>query len=209
MQIKVNPTRMALLKLRKRLIIARRGHKLLQDKLEGLVQAFMPLVDEYGALRSKVDRELPKTLRLFLLAEATSGEKAVTSALEEFESKLIVDMIPKMVMGISVPELELKGFEIQSSYSTVSTNVDFDRACESLRHMFPDLLKLASLEDAILRLLYEIGKTKRRVNALEYVLIPSLQKIVKKITNKLDENERSDRARLMKIKDMLGMLESW
>ena len=81
MQIKTNPTRMALLKLRKRLVMARRGHKLLKDKLEGLIQIFMPMVEEYGKLRARVDAELPGTLRLFILASATSGEKAVNAAL--------------------------------------------------------------------------------------------------------------------------------
>jgi V/A-type H+/Na+-transporting ATPase subunit D len=205
MQIKVNPTRMALLRLRKRQVLAQRGHKLLKDKLEGLIQIFMPLVAEYGQLRSRIDRELPETLRLFILAGATSGENAVSEALDEFEASIDIDMTMRNVMSIPVPELNLKGFSIQSSYSTITTNTDFDRASESLRDIFPILLKLAALEDALLRMTEEIEKTRRRVNALEYVLIPSLKKTVKAISNKLDENDRSDRARLMKIKDMLQM----
>lgn len=208
MQIKVNPTRMALLRLRKRLVLARRGHKLLKDKLEGLIQIFMPLVAEYGQLRTRVDRELPETLRLFILASATSGEKAVAEALDEFEASIDIDVTMRNVMSIPVPELNLKGFTIQSSYSTVATNTDFDRASESLRDIFPILLKLAALEEALLRMTEEIEKTRRRVNALEYVLIPSIQKTVKAISNKLDENDRSDRARLMKIKDMLQMSDT-
>lgn len=205
MQIRTNPTRMALLKLRKRLVMARRGHKLLKDKLEGLIQVFMPLVEEYGQLRNRVDTELPGTLRLFILASATSGEKAVTAALDEFETHIDIQMNMKNVMSIPVPELTLKGFDIRSSYSTVSTNTDFDRASESLREIFPVLLNLAALEDAVLRMAEEIEKTRRRVNALEYVLIPSLSVTIKSISSKLDENDRSDRARLMKIKDMLSM----
>jgi V/A-type H+/Na+-transporting ATPase subunit D len=207
MQIKVNPTRMALLRLRKRQILAQRGHKLLKDKLEGLVQIFMPLVAEYGQLRNRVDQEIPETLRLFILASATSGEKAVEEALDEFDAAIDVDVSMRNVMSISVPELNLKGFTIRSSYSTVATNTDFDRASESLRDIFPVLLKLAALEDALLRMAEEIEKTRRRVNALEYVLIPTIKKTVKKISGKLDESDRSDRARLMKIKDML-MTES-
>jgi len=208
MQIKVNPTRMALIRLRKRLVLARRGHKLLKDKLEGLIQIFMPLVAEYGQLRSRVDQELPGTLRLFILASATSGEKAVAEALDEFEASIDIDVTMRNVMSIPVPELNLKGFTIRSSYSTVATNTDFDRASESLRDIFPVLLKLAALEDALLRMAEEIEKTRRRVNALEYVLIPSIQKTVKAISSKLDENDRSDRARLMKIKDMLQMSDT-
>jgi len=208
MQIKVNPTRMALIRLRKRLVLARRGHKLLKDKLEGLIQIFMPLVAEYGQLRSRVDQELPGTLRLFILASATSGEKAVAEALDEFEASIDIDVVMRNVMSIPVPELNLKGFTIRSSYSTVATNTDFDRASESLRDIFPVLLKLAALEDALLRMTEEIKKTRRRVNALEYVLIPSIYRTVKAISSKLDESDRSDRARLMKIKDMLQMSET-
>ena len=208
MQIRTNPTRMALLRLRQRIVMARRGHKLLKDKLEGLIQIFMPLVYEYGALRNRVDTELPGTLRLFILASATSGEKAVNAALDEFETKIDVKISMKNIMSIPVPELTLGGFDIRSSYSTVSTNTDFDRASESLREVFPVLLQLAALEDAVLRMALEIGKTRRRVNALEYVLIPSLAATIKSISSKLDENDRSDRARLMKIKDMLRMGET-
>jgi V/A-type H+-transporting ATPase subunit D len=196
---------MALLRLRKRQAMAKRGHKLLKDKLEGLIQIFMPLVQEYGGLRTRVDAELPGTLRLFILAGATSGEKAVTAALDEFETRIDVRMEMKNVMSIPVPNLTLEGFDIRSSYSTVSTNTDFDRASESLREVFPVLLQLAALEDAVIRMAEEIEKTRRRVNALEYVLIPSLAATIKAISSKLDENERSERARLMKVKDMLSM----
>ncbi len=205
MQIRTNPTRMALLRLRKRQAMAMRGHKLLKDKLEGLIQIFMPLVQEYGSLRKRVDTELPGTLRLFILAGATSGEKAVTAALDEFETRIEVRMEMRNVMSIPVPELNLEGYDIRSSYSTVSTNTDFDRASESLREIFPVLLKLAALEDGVIRMAEEIEKTRRRVNALEYVLIPSLTSTIKSISSKLDENDRSDRARLMKIKDLLSM----
>ena len=196
---------MALLKLRKRLIVARRGHKLLKDKLEGLLQAFMPLVEEYGKMRREIDRKLQGTLHLFLLAGATSGEKAVEAALEESETKLSLEMKIKNVMSVKVPELNLVNIEIQNTYSTVATNSDFDHASSSLREIIPVILNLANLEEAILRMADEIGKTKRRVNALEYVLIPSLFKAIKSISSKLEENDRSERARLMKIKEMLSM----
>ena len=207
MKIKINPTRMALLKLRKRLIVARRGHKLLKDKLEGLLQAFMPLVEEYGKLRPEIDKNLQSTLHLFVLAGATSGEKAIESALDESETSVKLDMGYKNVMSVQVPELKLVSFDIRNSYSAVSTNSDFDRASENLRTIVPLLLDLANLEDAILRMTAEIEKTRRRVNALEYVLIPSLFQATKAISSKLEENDRSERARLMKVKDMLNMAE--
>ncbi|MCE5249665.1 V-type ATP synthase subunit D [bacterium] len=207
MQIKINPTRMALLGLRKRFVVARRGHKLLKDKLEGLLQAFMPIVEEYGRLRKQVDRELPATLHLFILAGASSDEKAIEAALDEYETRLDMDIAKKIIMSVPMPELTLKGFDIRNTYSTVSTKADFDRASNSLRALFPLLLKLANLEEAVLRMAQEIEKTRRRVNALEYVLIPTLGSAIKSISNKLEENDRADRARLMKIKDMLSMGE--
>jgi len=203
MELRVNPTRMVLLRLRKRLVLARRGHKLLKDKLEGLVQEFMPIVEEYGKVRERVDVELPASLAQFVIAEASSGAKEVATAIEECETKLDIEFKRKLVMNIPMPTLELKGFEIKSSYSMVSTSSDFDRASASLREVFPKLVRLAELEETVLRLAAEIEKTRRRVNALEYVLVPQLESTIKAISSKLDEGERSSRARLMKIKDML------
>ena len=208
MQIRISPTRIALLRLRKRLIVAQRGHKLLKDKLEGLLQIFMPLVEEYRHLRSHIDRELQATLNLFTIAGASSSEKAVETALEDCETRLDIDVTKKNFMSVPLPELSLKGFTIRNTYSTVSTNADFDSACESLREIFPLLIKLANLEETIIRMAREIEKTRRRVNALEYVLVPTLQSTIKAISSKLEENDRADRARLMKIKDMLSMGET-
>ncbi len=203
MKIRVNPTRMQLLRLKKRLVMARRGHKLLKDKLEGLVQAFMELVEEYAKLRDTVDSDLPSTLALFMLASGVSGEEAVTAALEEIDTRLEVEISGRSVMSVAYPEVEMKGFELRPSYSTLSTSTDFDLACSSLRNIFPTLLDLASKEEAVVRMADEIEKTRRRVNALEYVMIPSLASTIKEITSKLEEAERSNRARLMKVKDMI------
>lgn len=203
MKIRVNPTRMQLLRLKKRLVMARRGHKLLKDKLEGLVQAFMELVGEYAGLRDEIDSDLPSTLALFMLASGISGEEAVVTALEELDTRLDIAINAKSVMSVAFPEVELKGFELRPSYSTLSTTTDFDLACSSLRDIFPRLLELASKEEAVVRMADEIEKTRRRVNALEYVLVPSLSSTIKEITSKLEEVERSGRARLMKVKDMI------
>jgi V/A-type H+-transporting ATPase subunit D len=194
---------MVLLRLRKRLILARRGHKLLKDKLEGLVKEFMPIVEKYGKARGEVDRELPLALAQFVIAGASSGDAAVEAAIEECETRLEVTCSRRLVMNIPVPELRMAGFEIKSSYSTVATSSDFDGALSALREVFPKLLQLAELEEAVLRLAGEIEKTRRRVNALEYVLVPQLAGTVKEISAKLDEADRGNRARLMKIKDML------
>lgn len=203
MKIRVNPTRMQLLRLKKRLVMSRRGHKLLKDKMEGLVQAFMELVGEYAKLRDELDKAIPKTLSLFMLASGISGEEAVTAALEETDTRLDVEICRKTVMSVAYPEVELKGFELRPSYSTLATTTDFDLASASMRDVFPRILELASKEEAVIRMADEIEKTRRRVNALEYVMIPSLSSTIKEISSKLEEAERSSRARLMKVKDMI------
>lgn len=203
MKIRVNPTRMQLLRLKKRLVMSRRGHKLLKDKMEGLVQTFMDLVGEYSALRDEIDREVPHALSLFMLASGISGEEAVTAALEETDTRLDVAINRKSVMSVGYPEVELKGFELRPSYSTLATSTDFDMASSKMRDIFPRMLELASKEEAVVRMADEIEKTRRRVNALEYVMIPSLSSTIKEISSKLEEAERSSRARLMKVKDMI------
>ena len=203
MKIRVNPTRMQLLRLKKRLVMSRRGHKLLKDKMEGLVQAFMELVGEYAKLRDDIDRAVPQTLSLFMLASGISGEEAVTAALEETDTRLEVAIHRRSTMSVPYPEVELRGFELRPSYSTLSTTTDFDMASASMRDVFPRLLELASKEEAVVRMADEIEKTRRRVNALEYVMIPSLSSTIKEISSKLEEAERSSRARLMKVKDMI------
>ncbi len=203
MKIRVNPTRMQLLRLKKRLVMSKRGHKLLKDKMEGLVQSFMALVGEYGKLRDEIDREVPRTLSLFMLAQGISGEEAVTAALEETDTRLDVAIERKSVMSVAYPEVALEGFELRPSYSTLATSTDFDMASASMRDVFPRLLALASKEEAVMRMADEIEKTRRRVNALEYVMIPSLAGTIKEISSKLEEAERSSRARLMKVKDMI------
>lgn len=194
---------MQLLRLKKRLVMSRRGHKLMKDKMEGLVQTFMELVGVYAKLRDEVDRAVPATMSLFMLASGISGEEAITAALEECDTKLEVAIHRKSVMSVPYPEVELKGFELRPSYSTLSTTTDFDMASASLRDIFPKLLDLASKEEAVIRMADEIEKTRRRVNALEYVMIPSLKSTIKEIASKLEEAERSSRARLMKVKDMI------
>ncbi len=113
MKIRISPTRMALLRLRKRLIVARRGHKLLKDKLDGLLQAFMPIVEEYGRLRTRIDRELPGALNLFTLAGATAGSEAVEAALDEYETVVDMSIEKKIVMSVPLSALDLRGFEIR------------------------------------------------------------------------------------------------
>ena len=143
----------------------------------------MPLVERYGVLRKVVDADLPQTLRLFTLAGAVSGEQAVTAALEEVRTRLSVEVPRRSSWASRCPKCALPASTSRSTYSTVTIAYDFDRAAASLRDIFPRLLELASLEEAVLRIAEEIEKTRRRVNALEYVLIPALARAIKGIAS--------------------------
>ncbi len=200
MRLAVNPTRMELLRLRKRLVVARRGHKLLKDKLDGLMKDFAAIAQEYRELRMAVDEELPQTLKLFVLAEATSSRRITEDALELSQQELQLSLQSKRMMGVQVPHLDIAFGARLGGYSLLHTSPELDQAIASLKTFLPKLLHMAELEETVRRLSFEIEKTRRRVNALEHTVIPRVVETVKFITAKLDEMERSTTTRLMKIK---------
>lgn len=200
-RLAVNPTRMEMLRLRKRLQVAVRGHKLLKDKLDGLMKEFMLIAREYRKSRLEVDAELPRVMKLFVLAEVTSSRLITEDALESTRQELTIARSMRRVMSVSVPHLDIAFGEVQGGYSMVHTSIELDQAISGLREFLPKLLKMAELEEAVRLLCGEIEKTRRRVNALEHSFIPRMRETVKYIKNKLDEMERSNTSRLMKIKD--------
>lgn len=201
-RLDVNPTRMELLKLRRRLAIAVRGHKLLKDKLEGVTREFMEVVKQYREIRKEVDEKLPEVLRLFVLAEAASSVDVVEESLAGARRNLRVERTARRLMGVEVPRLVMDLGERTGLYSLIVTPPDLDRAILSLEDFLPRILKMAELEEAVRLMCREIERTRRRVNALEYTFIPRMSATIKFITGKLDEVERSTTARLMKIKTM-------
>ncbi len=202
MRLRVNPTRMELLKIRRRLAVALRGHKLLKDKLEGLMQEFMERVAAYRDLRREVDEELPAVLGRFALAEALAGAPALRAALTGSRPKAVVAFHLRKLMGVPVPHIEYK-LGPRRPYSFLDTPAELDGAVTAMRGYSEKLMELARREETVRRLAKEVKKTRRRVNALEYVLIPNLQETRKYIADKLDENERGNISRLMKIKDII------
>lgn len=200
MRLAVNPTRMELLKLRRRLVVARRGHKLLKDKLDGLIKEFMKIAEEYRKLRLAVDDELPYVMKLFVLAEITSSRAITENALESVRQDLEVTVNPRRLMSVNVVKLEITYGEATGRYSLVHTSPELDIAISTLREFLPKLLLMAEMEDAVRRLSKEVEKTRRRVNALEYSFIPRLHETIRFITSKLEEMERSTTSSLMKIK---------
>lgn len=203
MRMRFSPTRMELLRLGKRLDLATRGHRLLKEKVEGLIQQFTPLVSQYVQLRSRVILRLLDVLEGFSLASAASSEEQITRALVECQGQATLTHTTRDIMNVRIPAFSLEAFGLELSYSLVDTPVQLDQAITGLQEVFPELLELAVLEETLRRLAKEIEKTRRRVNALEYVLIPQLEEGIRQITSKLDEMERGTRTQLMKIKDML------
>ena len=203
MKLRINPTRMELLKLRKRLVVALRGHKLLKDKLEGLMTEFLILIKEYKKARLQLDEELSAVMRLFILASITSSRQMVLTALEQSKGRQEIDIKQKRLITVLVPQFEVSIIQGGTSYSYLDTPSELDTAISELKEYFPKILKLAELEQSLRLVAKEIEKTRRRANALEYVLIPQIKETVKFIKSKLDEMERSNINRIMKIKEML------
>jgi len=203
MRRKVNATRMELMRVRKRLALAERGHRLLKDKLEGLIRELTLRLEEYKELRLRVDEVWPRVLQRFILADADASSAATEAAVLQARPELRVASEVRRVMGVTA--LETKA-EIRSDvrrYALSPTSPHLDRALAELRELLAALVRLAGLEETVRALCAEVQRTRRRANALEYVLIPDLREMRKFIADHLEEMARSDISRLMKVKEML------
>ena len=203
MKLRVNPTRMELLKLRKRHVVAVRGHKLLKDKLEGLMAEFLILIKDYKTARLQLDEELSTVMRLFVLASITSSGQTILTALEQSKGQQEIEIKHKKRLTVLIPQFEVPTIQGGTTYSYLDTPSELDTAVNELKEYFPKILKLAELEQSLRLIAREIEKTRRRVNALEYILIPQIQETIKFIKSKLDEMELSNINRILKIKEML------
>ncbi len=203
----VNPTRMELTRLKKKLVTATRGHKLLKDKRDELMRQFLDLARENMELRKKVEAGISSANRNFVIAKAGMSEETLNTALMAAKQEVYLETGSKNIMSVDIPVFEYKTRTADEndiySYGFAFTSCDLDDAVKSLAEVLPDMLKLAETEKACKLMAAEIEKTRRRVNALEHVIIPETQKNIKYITMKLDENERSTQIRLMKVKDMM------
>ncbi len=201
MRLKVNPNRMELLRLRRRYAIALRGHKMLKDKLDGLVKEFLPLARQYRDVRVSVDRELPRLLGPLFLVRMASPRGAVETALEQSRKDLEITTTHWRILNVVLVHLTAE-LPPPASYSPLDTPGELDVAAAALRDYLNKILTLAELEHAVRLLAREVEETRRRVNALEYILLPELREAIKFIKTKLDEAERAHIARLLKIKEM-------
>lgn len=202
MRSKVNPNRMELLRLRRRYALAVRGHRMVKDKLEGLVKEFLQVSRDYKDMRTAVDRELPGLLEPFVIARLASPREAVATALEQARDPLEIDVMHRRVLNLALPRYRASLPPVPH-YSLLDTASNLDTAISRLRDYLPRILRLAELEHSVWLLAREVEETRRRVNALEYILIPELRETIRYIKARLDEMERFHISRLMKVKEML------
>lgn len=201
-RLNVNPTRMELSNLKDRLSLASNGHKILKDKQDGLMQSFIAMIRENNVLRQEVEALLKKGMQNFALAKALLHEEYLEqiALIPTYDVSLTVDK--KNMLSVKVPKMTFNAEADQGlKYGYMNSNADLDETLSSFNAVIPKMLELAELEKACQLLANEIERTRRRVNALEERTIPDLEETIKYIELKLDENERAEITRLMKIKD--------
>ena len=205
--ITVSPTRMELTRLKGKLRTAQRGHKLLKDKRDELMKQFLDTVRELRALRSQVEQDLMRVHSSFTVASALMSAQAMEQALMYPKQSVELTMTFQNIMSVNVPVYHYQTRTDDTGdifpYGFAATSGELDGAVAALGEVFQSMLKLAQTEKAAQLMAEEIEKTRRRVNALEYVVIPQTQENIRYITMKLDENDRSTTTRLMKVKDMI------
>ncbi|MBQ6265022.1 MAG: V-type ATP synthase subunit D [Clostridia bacterium] len=205
--LNVNPTRMELTNLKRKLTTARRGHKLLKDKRDELMRRFLDLVRENKSLRIEVEEDIRKANIAMETARSTMNDKALDVALMLPTQEMSLEVSEKNVMSVLIPVFDINLRTANEndiySYGFALTPGELDDAVKAFSDVMPKLLKLAEVEKSCQLMASEIEKTRRRVNALEHVMIPQYEETIRYITMKLDENERSTTTRLMKVKDMM------
>lgn len=203
----ITPTRMELTKTKRKLVTAVKGHKLLKDKRDELMRQFLDLVKENMELRLKVEAGIKAANQNFVIAKAGMDEVTLRTAFMAPKQEVNLEVGSKNVMSVNIPAFTTKTRTADAndiySYGFAFTSGDLDDAVKSLADILPEMLRLAEIEKGCQLMAAEIEKTRRRVNALEHVIIPEARRTIKYITMKLDENERSSQIRLMKVKDMM------
>lgn len=209
--LRVNPTRMELTKMKKRLVTATRGHKLLKDKRDEMVRQFIGMIRENYALRLEVEKELASALRDFAMARAVMDPQSMEGALLYPARQASISLGTRNILSVRVPTMEVDPASMTVTvqpYGYADTSSQLDGAIATMAELLPKLVHLAEVEKSCDMLADEIEKTRRRVNALEYVMIPQFQATIRSISMKLEENERGAITRLMKVKEMIASRQS-
>ena len=212
-KLNVNPTRMELSRLKIRLKTAVRGHKLLKDKQDELMRQFIDMIKKNKKLRERVEGMLQNSFKDFLLSRGVMSDEMLENAIASPKEKIGVEVKKKNIMSVNVPQMtfvkENEGNQgMIYPYGYAQTSADLDDAIDGLSSVMDNLLELAEVEKACQLMADEVEKTRRRVNALEYMTIPQLKETIRFIQMKLDENERGSITRLMKVKDMMSKKEA-
>ena len=206
-EIRVNPTRMEMKRYQTRYQTARRGHKLLKDKRDELMRLFLDVVREDKALRERVEAALKEVYGGFTVASAVSSPKMLQEALICPKKEGALEVDHKNLMSVNVPVFRLQvqaaGNTDRYNYGMAFTSGELDSALRALADVMEDLMRMAELEKTAQLLAEEIERTRRRVNALEYILMPQYLEIIRTIRMRLEENDRGNTTRLMKVKDMM------
>ncbi len=203
MILKVTPTRITLLNLKKELKVAKKGHKLLKDKRDGLMKKFMQTVKDARSLRAEVEKKLGGAFNSYVKATAMMTEKTTDVAFMLPNSKISLDVRVKSVMSVPIPEFKVKKEGIAFSYGLLETSGDLDNAIMKFDEVFPQIIKLSELEKAAEELALEIEKTRRRVSALENIRIPNIEETIRFITMRLEEQARDAVVATMRVKAMI------
>lgn len=200
-RLNVNPTRMELSKLKIKLVTAKKGHKLLKDKQDELMRIFIQTIKKNKEMREKIEKRLEKALKNFSISKSLISELSFEEAVSVPKISYEIEVSEKNVMSVRIPQIKLtesKNSDDIYPYSFAFTSSELDYAVEDLSHVMKDLLHLSEIEKSTQLMADEIEKTRRRVNALEYMTIPRLEETIKFIRMKLDENDRGAIIRLMK-----------
>jgi len=201
--LEVNATRMELLRLRKRLRLARRGYDLLKRKQDELMRQFLEFVERIGDLRKEIEDKLAVAHRGFLMSRSVMDRESMEEAIMFPNQRLTLNVATLPVMNLRLPQFDVKSQGKVHSYGLMNTSAELDAALGAYSELLPEMLRLAEIERSVELLASEIETTRRRVNALEYILIPNLEDTIKYITMRLDEMERSNLSRLMKVKEIV------
>lgn len=202
-RLNVNPTRMELKKLKARLNTAVRGHKLLKDKSDEMIRQFALIIKKNKRLRDEVESELAEVLKQFSVARSVTPEYRAEAAFAMPAVAIKAECEVKSIMGVEVPDVTLSSEKradgLPYAFSEITSEADY--SVMKAGTLLPKMVELAQTEKAVRLLADEIERNKRRVNALEYVMIPQLEETIKYIKSKLDENERANIVRMMKVKN--------
>ncbi|MFH1338629.1 MAG: V-type ATP synthase subunit D [Candidatus Omnitrophota bacterium] len=203
MKLNVNPNRMELLRLRRRLALAQRGHKLLQDKLEEMMHKFLKLIKETTALGEEVNRKIKRVFLDLAISRCLMPEEDFSGAVNAARIDLRFRSRLEKIMNVRIAQFDFKEPEIKPDYNFLKVTPQLDIALGELNELLPKMIRLGSLMKSCQSLSFEIERTRRRVNALEYLLIPSLAQTMRSVRDKLNELERGNLVRLMRVKEIL------